>query len=140
MTHNPSSDRIRSYHAIPWLDQKIRMARSRRQHPELTDEAVAARVCETFKDAPANDPVAGDLIQEIIMGQPILLPGLLTEAGAAAYLGISPSKLRELPIPRRKLGRKRLYDRRDLENYIDTLPYEGEDEAGDEGQCDAAFV
>lgn len=58
------------------------------------------------------------------MDQPILLPGLLTESGAAAYLGISPSKLRELGLPRRKLGRRRLYDRRDLENYIDNLPYD----------------
>lgn len=73
------------------------------------------------------------------MGQPILLPGLLTESGAAAYLGISPSKLRELGLPRRQLGRRRLYDRRDLENYIDSLPYEAEDEAKDEKQCDAAF-
>lgn len=63
------------------------------------------------------------------MGQPILLPGLLTESGAAAYLGISPSKLRELGLPRRQLGRRRLYDRRDLENYIDSLPYENEGEA-----------
>jgi hypothetical protein len=59
------------------------------------------------------------------MGQSILLPGLLTESGAAAYLGISPSKLRELGLPRRELGRKRLFDRRDLDNYIDSLPYEG---------------
>ena len=58
------------------------------------------------------------------MGQPILLPGLLTESGAAVYLGISPSKLRDLGLPRRELGRKRLYDRRDLDNYIDSLPYE----------------
>jgi hypothetical protein len=74
------------------------------------------------------------------MNQSILLPGLLTESGAAAYLGVSSSKLRELELPRRMLGRKRLYDRRDLENYIDSLPYEGEDQNEDEGQCDAAFA
>lgn len=66
--------------------------------------------------------------------QAILLPGLLTEPGAAAFLGISPSKLRELGLPRRKLGRKRLYDRRDLEAYIDSLPYEGEEQEGDEAE------
>jgi hypothetical protein len=73
------------------------------------------------------------------MTQTILLPALLTESGAAAYLGISNSKLRELKLPRRELGRKRLYDRRDLENYVDSLPYEGEDQTEDEGQCDAVF-
>ena len=74
------------------------------------------------------------------MPQSILLPGLLTESGAASYLGVSPSKIRELGLPRRMLGRKRLYDRRDLENYIDSLPYEGEDREKDEGQCDVAFA
>lgn len=68
------------------------------------------------------------------MTQPILLPALLTESGAATYLGISPSKLRELALPRRKLGRKRLYDRRDLETYVDSLPYEGEESHPDEGE------
>lgn len=68
------------------------------------------------------------------MTQPIPFPGLLTESGAATYLGISNSKLRELKLPRRELGRKRLYDRRDLENYIDSLPYEGEESHPDEGE------
>ncbi len=68
------------------------------------------------------------------MTQSILLPALLTESGAATYLGISNSKLRELKLPRRELGRKRLYDRRDLESYIDSLPYEGEENHSDEGE------
>ena len=68
------------------------------------------------------------------MTQSILLPALLTESGAATYLGISSSKLRDLALPRRKLGRKRLYDRRDLENYVDSLPYEGEESHPDEGE------
>ncbi len=68
------------------------------------------------------------------MTQSILLPALLTESGAATFLGISCSKLRELGLPRRELGRKRLYDRRDLENYIDSLPYEGEESHPDEGE------
>jgi hypothetical protein len=72
------------------------------------------------------------------MSQSILLPGLLTESGAAAYLGVSSSTLRELELPRRMLGSKRLYDRRDLENYIDSLPYEGEGVLG-ENTCDGAF-
>lgn len=68
------------------------------------------------------------------MAHPILLPGLLREASAAAFLGISESKLRTLRLPRRKLGSKRLYDRRDLEAYIDSLPYEGEDQEGDDAE------
>ena len=74
------------------------------------------------------------------MAQSILLPGLLSEAGAAAYLGISTSNLRKLGLPRRVLGGRRLYDRRDLDTYIGSLPYEGEAQDKDEGQCDAAFA
>lgn len=69
---------------------------------------------------------------------PVYLPALFGQADAARYLGISETKLRELAIPRRVLGARRLYDRRDLDAFADALPYEGEGEP--EGNtCDAAF-
>ncbi len=62
-------------------------------------------------------------------------PALLSEKAAAFFLGgISETKLRELGLPRRKLGRRRLYDRRDLEAYVDSLPYDGEEDHADEGE------
>ncbi|MDD9727189.1 helix-turn-helix domain-containing protein [Roseovarius sp. SK2] len=54
-------------------------------------------------------------------------PPLLMPAPAAAhYLGLSESTLRTLELPRRVVGAKRLYDRRDLDRWADGLPYEGE--------------
>ena len=62
-------------------------------------------------------------------------PALLGEKAAAFFLGgISDTKLRDLKIPRRCLGRRRLYDRRDLEAYVDSLPYDGEEAQIDEGE------
>ena len=61
-------------------------------------------------------------------------PALLGEKDAAAFLGIKETKLRELGLPRRKLGRRRLYDRRDLEAYVDSLPYDDEEDHPDEGE------
>lgn len=61
-------------------------------------------------------------------------PRLLPAPQAAHYLGVSPSKLLTLPIPRRALGAKRLYDRRDLDAYADTLPYD----VGGIESCDEA--
>ncbi|MCW1932653.1 helix-turn-helix domain-containing protein [Pararhodobacter zhoushanensis] len=67
-------------------------------------------------------------------------PRLLPVAEAAAYLGISPSKLRELQIPRRMLGGKRVFDRMDLDRFASDLPYEGDDQSKrDEAACDQAF-
>ena len=65
-------------------------------------------------------------------------PALLGEKDAAFFLGIGETKLRTLGISRRKLGGRRLYDRRDLEAYIDSLAYEGEDN-GRANTCDKAF-
>jgi hypothetical protein len=62
-------------------------------------------------------------------------PRLLPAPDAAAYLGISATKLRDLPIPRKKLDGKRLYDRLDLDAYASALPTEGEGE----NSCDGAF-
>ncbi len=55
-----------------------------------------------------------------------LIPALLGETDAARYLGIGTTTLRGLAIKRRKLGGRRLYDRRDLDAFADSLPYEGE--------------
>ena len=62
-------------------------------------------------------------------------PAHLGEKAAAFFLGgISDTKLRDLKIPRRCLGRRRLYDRRDLEAYVDSLPYDGEEGHAYEGE------
>lgn len=56
-------------------------------------------------------------------------PPLLMPAPAAAhYLGVSESTLRVLGLPRRVIGAKRLYDRRDLDAWADSLPYEATEE------------
>ena len=64
-------------------------------------------------------------------------PRLLPAPQAAAYLGVSPTTLRTLSIPRRMLGGKRLYDRLDLDAFASDLPTEGEDDKPD--SCDAAW-
>ena len=69
---------------------------------------------------------------------PILLPRLLSASAAARYLGIGETNLRGLPIRRRMLGARRLYDRNDLDAWADDLPIEGE-AAGGESACDDAF-
>ena len=50
-------------------------------------------------------------------------PRLMPAPAAAKYLGISISTLRLLGIPRRRLGEKRVYDKLDLDQYADALPY-----------------
>lgn len=64
-------------------------------------------------------------------------PRLLSAQAAAAYLGLSVTTLRSLPIPRRVWNARRLYDLHDLDAYADALPYEG-DESEVEA-CDRAF-
>lgn len=54
---------------------------------------------------------------------------LLGTPEAALYIGVSVTTLRSLPIPRKILGGRRLYDRIDLDAYASDLPYEGESEA-----------
>lgn len=53
-------------------------------------------------------------------------PRLMPAPVAAAYLGISETKLRSLAIPRKALDGKRVYEKADLDDYADRLPYEGE--------------
>lgn len=62
-------------------------------------------------------------------------PRLLPIAQAAQYLGVSASKLRTMPIRRKMLDGKRLYDRIDLDAYADALPIE----QGEANSCDVAF-
>ena len=59
--------------------------------------------------------------------RPVLafVPRLLPAPQAAAYLGVSETKLRDLNIPRKMLDGKRLYDRLTLDAYADDLATEG---------------
>ena len=72
------------------------------------------------------------------LGAPEALPRLLGAADAARYLGISEGTLVKLGLPRRVLGARRLYDRRDLDDYADGLPVEG-GESGEVSACDSIF-
>lgn len=65
-----------------------------------------------------------------------LLPRLMKAPDAAAYLGISASKLRGLPIRRKVDGGNLLYDRLDLDAYASSLPYEGDSGFN---SCDEVF-
>jgi len=62
-------------------------------------------------------------------------PRLLPAPQAAHYLGVSVTKLQTLPIKRKKLDGKRLYDRIELDAYASSLPDEGEGE----NTCDGLF-
>lgn len=42
----------------------------------------------------------------------------LPEPAAAQYIGVSPRALRDLPIPVCRPNRRKLYDVRDLDNYM----------------------
>lgn len=64
-------------------------------------------------------------------------PRLLHASAAAAYAGVSVNTLRKLPVQRRMVRSKPLYDIRDLDAYIDELPYEGEQQGAN--QCDEVF-
>lgn len=69
-----------------------------------------------------------------------ILPRLMPAPVAAAYLGVSESTLRTLPIPRKALGAKRLYERADLDAYADSLTYIDSVEIEEDTECaDRAF-
>ena len=57
-------------------------------------------------------------------------PRLLGAPEAAAYLGISASKLATIRLPRKILGGRKLYDRLDLDAYASSLPTEGDEDDG----------
>ncbi len=73
------------------------------------------------------------------MAEAAFLPALMGEGDAAFYIGVSAGTLRKLHIPRKVLGSRRLYDRRDLDAFSDGLPYEGEGN-GRKNTCDEAFA
>ena len=64
-------------------------------------------------------------------------PRLMGAKDAARYLGISEGTLRQLGLPRRLLGARRLYDIADLDAFADSLPTEGA--SREEDECDAIF-
>ena len=66
-------------------------------------------------------------------------PRLLPTPQAAVYLGVSETKLRSLPIPRKILDGKRLYDRLELDAYADSLAVEGETAAIEANTCRGKF-
>ena len=66
-------------------------------------------------------------------------PRLMAEPDAARYLGMSATTLRTLGLPRKEMRSKRLYDRFDLDDYANTLPYEGKDDTGATALTDKAF-
>ncbi|MEJ6397006.1 hypothetical protein [Yoonia sp. 208BN28-4] len=58
-------------------------------------------------------------------------------AAAAQYLGVSPTKFRDLGIAAKQDGGNVLYDVRDLDAWADGLPYR---ETADKGQsCEGVF-
>lgn len=69
---------------------------------------------------------------------PEALPRWLGASDAARYLGMSPSTLRKLDLPRKRVGALALYERADLDAFADSVPYEGE--AGEANSCDAILT
>lgn len=61
-------------------------------------------------------------------------PRLLQAKAAAAYLGMSETKLRGLNLPCKVDGGNKVFDRSDLDAYADALPYADKGEA----KCDEA--
>lgn len=66
-------------------------------------------------------------------------PRLMQETAAAHYIGVSPSKLRTLGIPRKISGGNCLFDIRDLDAWADALDYEGDEGWEDTSELDRAF-
>lgn len=66
-------------------------------------------------------------------------PRLMQAPEAARYLGMSESKIRSLPIPKKVSGGNRVYDIRDLDNFADLLEYEGTKNCTINEQANAAF-
>lgn len=69
----------------------------------------------------------------------VLLPKLMQTNRAAEYLGFSPSKFRTLGLPAKRHGGNVLYDRNDLDQFAEALPYESGDLGTGENTCDAVL-
>lgn len=70
---------------------------------------------------------------------PEAMPRWLGASDAARYLGMSPSTLRKLDLPRKRVGALALYERADLDAFADSVPYEGE-AAEEANSCDAILA
>jgi len=69
-------------------------------------------------------------------------PRLLAGPEAARYIGISEANLRTLGLPRRILGKRRLYDRYDLDAFVNSMEIEGqqfETLEEEQAECDKLF-
>lgn len=58
---------------------------------------------------------------------------------AATYLGMSVTKLKSKGLPVRRDGGNVLYDRLDLDDYADNLPYDGNKQTGSVEEWQKAF-
>lgn len=76
------------------------------------------------------------------MTDPMLIPRLMRSLAAARYISVSESKLRSLPIRPRRHGGMVLYDRHDLDLWVDCLPHDGDAESAQlaaDREADEAF-
>lgn len=56
----------------------------------------------------------------------------MTQGEAAAYLSTSPQTLKSWPVaPRVRPDGRKIYDIRDLDNFADTMPLDGDNGGGD---------
>ncbi|MEM1149309.1 MAG: DNA-binding protein [Pseudomonadota bacterium] len=65
-------------------------------------------------------------------------PRLLSETDAAAYLGVSATKLRGAGLPRKVWGGRKLYDRHDLDAFVESLAYDVAENTADDIQWGAS--
>lgn len=65
-------------------------------------------------------------------------PRLMRVAQAAAYMGVSSRYLVRLDIARKVIGSLLLYDRRDLDDWIDDQPYETPPDTGPDKNSSSA--
>lgn len=83
-----------------------------------------------------DEPLGACMKERAPISPPI---ALFSETDAARFLGIGRSNLRSLALPRKKLGARRLYHIDDLIEFVDSLPYDGEeDENAETGWEDVA--
>lgn len=71
-----------------------------------------------------------------------LTPRLLSEKESAQYLSISSSHFRKLGLNAKWIGRRKMFDRHDLDAYVDELAYaEGSatNQNKDANSCDKVF-
>ena len=70
-------------------------------------------------------------------------PRLMGEVLAAAYVGLSPTSLREKGPEAKRFGKRRLYDRHDLDRWADLLsgqPLDERDEQDEAAEVERRFL